>query len=133
VLSRIAESLYWIGRYGERAEDTARLLDVHLQRMLADPWTEEDAACQSLLRVMGMPATDGPFSSSRVVTLLGLDDRNPSSVVGALAAARENARGGAGDRVLGDVGVPQLDLARPAERPSPRRTARGARVLPLGA
>jgi uncharacterized alpha-E superfamily protein len=40
-----------------------------------------------------MKVADGPFSSSRVVTLLGLDDRNPSSVVGALAAARENARG----------------------------------------
>jgi uncharacterized alpha-E superfamily protein len=93
MLSRIAESLYWIGRYVERAEDTSRILDVHLQRMLADPWTHEDSACRSLLGVMGMPNTDGPFSSSRVVTLLGLDDRNPSSVVGALAAARENARG----------------------------------------
>ncbi len=93
MLSRIAESLYWIGRYIERAEDTSRILDVHLQRMAADPWTEEDAACRSLLGVMGMPVGDGPFSSSQVITLLGLDDRNPSSVVGALAAARENARG----------------------------------------
>jgi uncharacterized alpha-E superfamily protein len=93
MLSRIAESLYWIGRYVERAEDTARILDVHLQRMLADPWTSEDAACRSLLAVMGMPDIEGPFTSSRVVSLLGLDDRNPSSVVGSLAAARENARG----------------------------------------
>jgi uncharacterized alpha-E superfamily protein len=93
VLSRIAESLYWIGRYVERAESTARILDVHLQRMLADPWTQEEAACQSLLRVMGMPKVDGPYSSARVTGLLGLDERNPSSVVGALAAARENARG----------------------------------------
>ncbi len=93
MLSRIAESLYWIGRYVERAEDTARILDVHLQRMLADPWTSEDAACRSLLAVMGMPNIDGPFTSARVISLLGLDDRNPSSVVGSLAAARENARG----------------------------------------
>ena len=93
MLSRIAESLYWIGRYVERAEDTARILDVHLQRMLADPWTREEAACRSLLAVMGMKVEEGPFTSARVVTLLGLDDRNPSSVVGALAAARENARG----------------------------------------
>ena len=93
MLSRIAESLYWIGRYVERAEDTARILDVHLQRMLADPWTQEDAACRSLLRVMGKPQEDGPFTSARVVGLLGLDERNPSSVVGALTAARENARG----------------------------------------
>ena len=31
MLSRIAESLFWIGRYVERADDTARILDVHLQ------------------------------------------------------------------------------------------------------
>lgn len=93
MLSRIAESLYWIGRYVERAEDTARILDVHLQRMLADPWTEQDAACRSLLAVMGQPAVEGEITSTMVVGLLGLDDTSPSSVVGALAAARENARG----------------------------------------
>ena len=49
MLSRIAESLFWIGRYVERAEDTARILDVHLQRMLQDPWTDEERACRSLL------------------------------------------------------------------------------------
>ena len=43
MLSRIAESLFWIGRYVERADDTARILDVHLQRLLEDPWTDEDA------------------------------------------------------------------------------------------
>lgn len=93
MLSRIAESLYWIGRYVERAEDTARILDVHLQRILADPWTSEDSACRSLFGVMGMPVEEGPFTSARVIEVLGLDQRNPSSVVGALAAARENARG----------------------------------------
>ena len=50
MLSRIAESLFWIGRYVERADDTARILDVHLHRMLGDPWVDEDAACRSLLR-----------------------------------------------------------------------------------
>jgi uncharacterized alpha-E superfamily protein len=93
MLSRIAESLYWIGRYVERAEDTARILDVHLQRMLADPWSEQDASCRSLLAVMGHPRAEGEINSTMVVGLLGLDDTNPSSVVGALAAARENARG----------------------------------------
>ncbi|BCB79967.1 alpha-E domain-containing protein [Phytohabitans flavus] len=93
MLSRIAESLYWIGRYVERAEDTARILDVHLHRMLADPWVDEQTACRSLLGVMGAEAIEGPVSAARVVGLLGLDEHNPSSVVGALAAARENARG----------------------------------------
>jgi uncharacterized alpha-E superfamily protein len=38
VLSRIAESLFWIGRYIERSDGTARILDVHLQLLLEDPW-----------------------------------------------------------------------------------------------
>ena len=93
MLSRIAESLYWIGRYVERAEDTARVLDVHLHRMLADPWVDEVTACRSLLAVMGVDLLEQPITAARVVGVLGLDESNPSSVVGALAAARENARG----------------------------------------
>ncbi|WP_433528222.1 alpha-E domain-containing protein [Micromonospora sp. CA-263727] len=93
MLSRIAESLYWIGRYAERAEDTARILDVHLHRILADPLVDEEAACRSLLAVMGVAQPAQPVSMARVVELLGLDPGSPSSVVGALAAARENARG----------------------------------------
>ena len=39
LLSRIAETLFWTGRYIERADDTARLVDVYLHRMLGDPVT----------------------------------------------------------------------------------------------
>ncbi len=53
MLSRIAESLYWIGRYVERAEDTARIVDVHLSLLLDDPWAPEDVICASLLSAMG--------------------------------------------------------------------------------
>ena len=45
MLSRIAESLYWIGRYVERAEDTSRIVDVHLSLLLEDPWAPEDVVC----------------------------------------------------------------------------------------
>jgi len=94
MLSRIAESLYWIGRSLERAEDTARLLEVHLHRLLEDPWADEEAACRSLLVVMGMPAGgDDPVGPRLVLDRLGFDQENPSSVVGALSAARQNARG----------------------------------------
>ncbi|MDQ1702919.1 MAG: hypothetical protein QOF57_2171, partial [Frankiaceae bacterium] len=41
MLSRIAESLFWIGRYVERADDTARLLDAFVHRALEDPWADE--------------------------------------------------------------------------------------------
>ena len=53
MLSRIAESLYWIGRYVERAEDTARLLDVHYHLLLEDRRADEASVCRALLEAMG--------------------------------------------------------------------------------
>jgi uncharacterized alpha-E superfamily protein len=94
VLSRIAESLFWIGRYVERADDTARLLDVHLQILLEDPWAEEDLACRSLLSVMDRPnpPEDQVVGRTTVLDALAYDRFSPSSLAGALVAARENAR-----------------------------------------
>lgn len=93
MLSRIAESLYWIGRYVERAEDTARILDVHVHHLIEDPWVDEPAACASLLAVMGLPQVSGELDVRRATDLLAFDDENQSSIVGSIAAARENARG----------------------------------------
>jgi uncharacterized alpha-E superfamily protein len=95
VLSRIAESLFWIGRYAERAEYTARILDVHVHRVLEDPWLDEDSAGRELLAVMGLPAPDGDSKAdARCVTeIVAFDPLNPSSICGALSAARENVRG----------------------------------------
>ena len=53
MLSRIAESLYWIGRYVERAEDTARLLDVHYHLLLEDRRADEARCAGALLDAMG--------------------------------------------------------------------------------
>jgi uncharacterized alpha-E superfamily protein len=92
MLSRIAEALYWIGRYVERADGTSRILDVHLQVLLEDSWSDEDLSCRSLLSVMGAPTPKGPVDRNRLVELLVADLSNPSSIMGALAAARENAR-----------------------------------------
>lgn len=109
MLSRIAESLFWIGRYVERAEDTARILDVHIHYLLEAPASSETETCQALLDVMGvsrstappglMPGPsephhrgDGP--DARLVTeLLAFSEENPSSIVSSLTAARANARG----------------------------------------
>jgi uncharacterized alpha-E superfamily protein len=94
VLSRIAESLFWIGRYIERAEDTARILDVQFHRLLEDPWIDEDSACRALLAVMGASADDeGAIDALRVCEILAYDRTNPNSIIGALTAARDNARG----------------------------------------
>jgi uncharacterized alpha-E superfamily protein len=93
VLSRVAESLYWLGRYVERAEDTARLLDVHVHTLLEDPEVDEAKACRDLLGVMGVPVPGGTVDARRTVELLGFRQEGTTSIVGALAGARENARG----------------------------------------
>jgi len=93
VLSRIAESLFWIGRYLERADGTARLLDVHLQLLLEDPWVEEDIACRALLGVMGSSAPDDiTMTRVELLDMLGVQRENPASIAFSLDQARENAR-----------------------------------------
>ncbi|GAA1700917.1 alpha-E domain-containing protein [Microbacterium sediminicola] len=94
MLSRIAESLFWIGRYIERADGTARILDVHLQLLLEDPWIDEDTACRSLLSVMGSAPSDGLATVRRedVLQQLAVDRMHPSSIAYSITAARENAR-----------------------------------------
>ena len=93
MLSRIAESLFWIGRYIERSDGTARILDVHLQLLLEDPWIEEDLACRSLLSVMGSEAPDDAVLTRQdILSILAVDRSEPASIAYSLGAARENAR-----------------------------------------
>ena len=94
MLSRIAESLFWIGRYIERSDGTARILDVHLQLLLEDPWIDEDTACRSLLSVMGSFGPEGTARVGRddVLQRLAVDRMNPASIAYSISAARENAR-----------------------------------------
>ena len=93
MLSRIAESLFWIGRYVERADGTSRLLDVHLQLLLEDPSINEDEACRALLEVIGSEA-HFPNSIGRtdLLDLLSTDRNELTSISSSLNAARENAR-----------------------------------------
>ena len=93
MLSRIAESLYWVGRYVERAEDTARILDVHIHHILEDPTVEEASACRMLLGVMGAPVPEGEIDAVRTTQVLAFDATDPCSIVSSLSSARENARG----------------------------------------
>ena len=52
MLARNAESLYWIGRYVERADDTARILDVSVHQLLEDATVNPDVASRQLLTVL---------------------------------------------------------------------------------
>jgi uncharacterized alpha-E superfamily protein len=93
VLSRIAESMFWIGRYVERAEDTARILDVQTQLILEDPSVEETETCRNLLLVMGIPAEDGEVVDvAELLRRLAYDPTSGTSIAACLVAARESAR-----------------------------------------
>lgn len=95
MLSRVAENLYWTGRYVERAENTARLVlatsQLHMEAggKARLPWAE-------LLRIMGLDQhaplaalgnEDGP-----AIRYLTEDEDNPSALITSLRQARENAR-----------------------------------------
>ncbi|WP_153504692.1 alpha-E domain-containing protein [Cumulibacter manganitolerans] len=93
MLSRIAESLFWIGRYIERAESTARILDIHLQLLLEPSEVSEDEACRSLMVVLGSPVEeDLLLTGQHVIDKLTVDPARPGSIAHSLFAARENAR-----------------------------------------
>ena len=93
MLSRLAEALYWIGRYVERADDTARIVDAYIHRIAEDPFGDPDAACRSLFAILGTKIDpDTPVSRENVLSELVYDQTNPSAITGALLAAHENAR-----------------------------------------
>jgi len=94
MLSRTAENLFWMSRYIERAESTARLLTMG-QRMAVLPGSAYLDEWHSVLRVTGcegMLDRPGPTRESDVVRILLLDPDNPSSIQSCLVRARANAR-----------------------------------------
>ncbi|EFQ84532.1 hypothetical protein HMPREF0063_10384 [Aeromicrobium marinum DSM 15272] len=93
MLSRIAESLFWIGRYLERADDTARILDVQMQVLVEDPSIDERLSCEQLLKVMGVEEHDGIANRWTILDLLAHNPDSPNSIASAIDAARESARG----------------------------------------
>lgn len=94
MLSRHAEDLFWIGRYLERAEDTARLLDVTQQSVLeAGSDRTEAEIWWELLEVLFLDdAFDELPSPAAVHRFLVSDPDHPSSIVSVIARARENTR-----------------------------------------
>lgn len=97
MLSRTAGSLYWMGRYLERADFTARLIEA-TQRLAALPssYGGDANAWQSALAATWMAQKHAerglPVDEAHVTELLMLDADNPSSIRCCLANARANAR-----------------------------------------
>lgn len=105
MLARNAESMYWIGRYVERADDTARILDVAVHQLFEDSTVDPDRSSRLLLRVLGIDPPAGPLDVWSLTELVAFGrDRDAAvgvpgplgavgSIVDSLSRARENARG----------------------------------------
>jgi uncharacterized alpha-E superfamily protein len=93
MLSRVADSLYWMSRYLERAENTVRQLDVTMSLMLNPGGASAEMRWNRLLSSLGDPTGlvwTGDLES--MAHTLVFDNLNPASVTFCVNAARENAR-----------------------------------------
>lgn len=97
MLSRTADHLFWMSRYTERAENTARMLSVSYDTSML-PMRPDDAAhtWQGVLSISELiPAYQARYrdiTRDNVLFFMVADESNPASIVSCLRAARENAR-----------------------------------------
>jgi len=97
MLSRTADHLFWMSRYMERAENTARMLDVNYQTSLLPQSTAvAEQGWRGLLSISELTndyaSRYGAVHAREVMDFMVRDERNPSSILCCLRAARENAR-----------------------------------------
>lgn len=96
LLSRLAENLFWIGRYVERAENSARLLNVNYYATLELTGRAREY-WRPLLELTGgeapLRAKYGRVDARTISAWLALDHDNPASIASSVLRARENARG----------------------------------------
>jgi uncharacterized alpha-E superfamily protein len=93
MLSRVAESLYWMSRYLERAEHTARVVKVQLNLMLERETEDDDRHWRRMLKSLAVEMTDVKEGESQeAAKALIHSTASRSSIVSCIMAARENAR-----------------------------------------
>jgi uncharacterized alpha-E superfamily protein len=93
MLSRVADSLYWMSRYLERAEHTTRLLDVNLNLMLDEGPSSAERRWQRVLQALGKPKDvewgGDPYALTRELIF---DTGHKASILSCIISARENSR-----------------------------------------
>jgi len=129
MLSRVAEHLYWFGRYLQRVENSARLINVNTILLLDLP-RRVRLGWEPLIEIVGAGGAftelyDTP-NEENVVRFLSVDVRNPGSMLSSLNAARENLRT-TRDWVPGDVWEKLNDLYFHVQDQSERALARSSR------
>ncbi len=95
MLSRVADSIYWLNRYVERAENVARFVDVNLNLMLDCPIGLTEQWKPLVLTAGDLPLFQeryGEATAENVIQFLSFDSDYSNSILSCLLAARENAR-----------------------------------------
>ena len=97
MLSRTADHLYWMSRYTERAENTARMLDVNVETsLLPQSAAVSQVGWQGMLSISELlplyASKHGVIEDANVLRFMVADQSNPSSIAVCLRSARENAR-----------------------------------------
>ncbi|MFY9783055.1 MAG: alpha-E domain-containing protein [Acidimicrobiales bacterium] len=92
MLARLAELIYWTGRYVERADDTSRIVDAYIHRIAEDPFGDSQVTCRSLFAILGMDVAAPEATVQALLDQLVFDSENPSAITGAILGAHDNAR-----------------------------------------
>lgn len=101
MLSRVADSLFWMSRYIERAENTGRIVDVNLQLLIDVPLQQSKQLKKNWTPLAACLGSDGYFRKYKprtrptydvVADFLVFNTDNPNSITSCIVAARENAR-----------------------------------------
>ncbi|MEM9986846.1 MAG: alpha-E domain-containing protein, partial [Bacteroidota bacterium] len=93
MLSRVASSLYWLGRYVERSEHLARFLRVQYFSILDTPMSQnKEFVLRSILGMYGIENEEEALDEKQILLQVGLDIKESASVISAVSMARENAR-----------------------------------------
>ncbi|MEM6987330.1 MAG: alpha-E domain-containing protein [Pseudomonadota bacterium] len=96
MLSRVAENVYWLSRYLERVENSARLINVYSRSLMDLPDVQSHEGWMPLVSIMGLDALyleHYPSANAQdVTTFLIADTRNPGSILNASIAIKNNLR-----------------------------------------
>ncbi|OED36403.1 hypothetical protein AB833_27710 [Chromatiales bacterium (ex Bugula neritina AB1)] len=96
MLSRVAENVYWLSRYLERIENTARLIKIYGRSLMDLPDVEEHEGWMPLISISGLDAVYlehfNHASEADVISFLIADTRNPGSLLNAATAIKTNLR-----------------------------------------
>jgi len=132
LLSRVADAVYWMARYIERAENVARFIDVNHNLMLDLPRGSSDQ-WQPIVDITGDRAIfqerGGAATQENVVRFLAFEPEYPNSIYSCIVAARENAR--SVRETISSEMWSRSTACTCWSPPNPQRPARGAaRILP---